>query len=79
VAVIAAMLVALLAVSIAVGGFDDLGIFDALEAAILLTIAYHALRALTDFVVDWRTERASHPAGIHGTLGTLRAVCIRQD
>jgi CHASE2 domain-containing sensor protein len=67
------------AVSIAVGGFDDLGIFDALEAAILLTIAYHALRALVDFIVDWRTERASQPAGIHGTLGTLRAVCIRQD
>lgn len=79
VAVIAAMLVALLAVSVAVGGFDDLGIFDALEAAILLTIAYHALRALTDFIVDWRTERASHPVGIHGTLGTVRAVCIRQD
>jgi CHASE2 domain-containing sensor protein len=79
VAVIAAMLVALLAVSVAVGGFDDLGIFDALEAAILLTVAYLALRALADFVVDWRTERASHPAGIHGTLGTLRAVCMRQD
>jgi CHASE2 domain-containing sensor protein len=79
VALLAAILVALLAVSIAVGGFDDLGIFDALEAAILLTIAYHALRALAEFLVDWRNERASHPAGIRGTLRTLRAVCIRQD
>jgi CHASE2 domain-containing sensor protein len=79
VAALAMIVIAVVAVSIAVGGFDDLGIFDALEAAILLTIAYHALRALADFIVDWRTERASHPAGVHGTLGTLRAVCIRQD
>jgi hypothetical protein len=79
VAVIAAILVALVAVSIAVGGFDDLGIFDALEAAVLLTIAYHALRALAEFVVDWRSERARHPAGFRGTLRSLRAVCIRQD
>jgi len=79
VAVLAALLIALLAVSVAVGGFDDLGIFDALEAAILLTVAYLALRTLADFIVDWRTERVSHPAGIRGTLRTLRAMCLRQD
>lgn len=79
VALLAALLAALLVVAVAAGRFEDFAIFDALEAGILLTVAWHALRAVADFVVDWRELRAEAPEGVQGWLRTLRAVCIRPD
>src|SRR5690606_31806923 len=75
----AAILAALLVVTLATGVFGDFTIFDALEAAILLTVAWHALRALADLAADWRELRREEPEGVRGWLRTLRAVCIRQD
>lgn len=79
VALVAAILAALLVVTLATGVFGDFTIFDALEAAILLTVAWHALRALADLAADWRELRREEPEGVRGWLRTLRAVCIRQD
>lgn len=79
VALAAALLAALLVVAVAAGGFGDLAIFDALEAGILLTVAWHALRALADLAADWRELRREEPEGARGWFRTLRAVCVRQD
>ena len=79
VALLASLLAALLLVAIAAGGFGDFTIFDALEAGILLTVAWHALRALADLAADWRELRREEAEGVRGWFRTLRAVCIRRD
>lgn len=79
VALVAALAAALLVVAVAAGGFGDFTIFDALEAGILLTVAWHALRALADLAIDWRELRREEPEGVRGWFRTLRAVCMRQD
>jgi CHASE2 domain-containing sensor protein len=76
---LAAGVSALALVIVAAGAFDDLAIFDALEAGVLLLIVWVALRAIGDFVADWRTLRRSRAAGVRGWLATLKAVCVRQD
>jgi CHASE2 domain-containing sensor protein len=79
VALFVAGLVALAIVVVAAGVFDDLSIFDALESGLLLVVAWGALRAVADFIADWRVLRRDHPAGARGWVGTLKAVCVRQD
>lgn len=79
VVVLVAGLGALVIVVVAAGAFDDLAVFDALEAGILLVIAWVAMRAVVDFGADWRALRRTRPAGVRGWFATLRAVCLRQD
>lgn len=79
VAVLAIMLFALAHVASAIGLFDYYAVFDALEAAIVLTIVYKALEVVVEFVVDWRRLRDDHPQGLRGWWRTLKAACVRQD
>ncbi len=79
VAVTAIMLFALVYVSTAIGLFDHYAVFDALEAAIVLTIVYKALEVVVESVVDWRNMRGDHPRGPRGWWQTLKAACVRQD
>lgn len=79
VAVLAIMLFALVYVSTAIGLFDHYGVFDALEAAIVLTIVYKTLEVVVEFVVDWRRMRDDHPRGLRGWWQTFKAACVRQD
>ena len=75
----APQLAALAIVAVAAGAFDDLTVFDALESGLLLVVAWGALRAIADFIADWRVVRRDHPAGTRGWVGTLKAVSLRQD
>lgn len=79
VALLVAGLGALAIVVVAAGAFDDLAVFDALESGLLLVVAWGALRAIADFIADWRVVRRDHPAGARGWVGTLKAVSLRQD
>lgn len=57
--------------------FDDLGVFEAMEAAILLVILYKALDIVLSLVAEIRTRRAEFAAGRHGWRQTLVAMCRR--
>lgn len=52
-------------------------IFEALEVAVLLVVAWKFLQALLDLVEDWQLERALHPPGWRGRLATLWTTCRR--
>jgi len=65
----------LLFVAVPIWIWDYYQVFEALEVAILLVVAYRFLQAALDMVEDWKTERARQPAGWRGGFATLRATC----
>jgi hypothetical protein len=65
----------LVLVMIALGLFGDLGVFDSVEAAILLFIWYKFLETVLEFIEDFKARRRQSPAGF---WSTLRAVCFRE-
>ena len=50
-------------------------VFEALEVAVLLAVAYKFAQALFDMIEDWKNERLQHAAGWRGSLTTLWATC----
>jgi len=68
---------ALALVALAIDLSDDVRVFDAVEAAILLMVAYKALEALLKFIAEARAIRGRFPGGIRGSLRALGAACIR--
>lgn len=50
-------------------------VFEALEVAVLLAVAYKFSQALFDMIEDWKNERLLHAAGWRGSLTTLWATC----
>lgn len=74
--VITASVLAIVAVLLAL--FDSLLVFDALEAAILLSIAYKALETLFKSIEDFKERRPRFPAGPGGWLQALFAPWRRE-
>ncbi len=64
-------------VAIALGLFGYLGVFDALEAAILLVIVYKALETGLGFIEHFKSKRQRFQPGPGGWFRTLCATCLR--
>jgi CHASE2 domain-containing sensor protein len=65
-------------VAIVLAAFGDLGVFGALEAAILLVILYKALDVAFSFVAEARSKRRQFDAGWRGWAHTALALCRRE-
>jgi hypothetical protein len=68
----------LLGVALAIGVFRYYGVFDALEAAIVLTVLYKAAVELGNVIEDWRHHWRGHRGQSARFLRTLKAVSTRQ-
>lgn len=68
----------LVVVAIAIGVWEYVGVFEAIQAAALLFIVYEATRTVLDLAEDWRWKRRGNPAGLRGWLRTLREACARK-
>lgn len=65
----------LLYVAVPIWIWDYYLVFEALEVAILLVLAYKFLQALLDMIEDWKSERSKREPGLRGGLETLWATC----
>jgi len=63
----------LLVVAFGLAVFEDLGVLDAVEAAILLVIACKALDTVLGFIADLKSKRG------HGWWQTMKAACLREN
>lgn len=77
-AYVAATLTVLGVVAVVLAAFGDLGVFGALEAAILLVILYKALDVALSFVAEGRTKRGQFGTGWRGWAQTALALCRRE-
>lgn len=67
----------LLFVAVPIWLWEYYRVFEALEIAVLLVIAWKFFQALLDMIEDWKCERAKQPAGWRGRLATFWATCRR--
>lgn len=65
----------LLFVAVPIWLWEYYRIFEALEVAVLLVIAYRFAQALLDMIEDWKIERATHAVGWRGGVATFWATC----
>ncbi|HEX9773485.1 MAG TPA: CHASE2 domain-containing protein [Steroidobacteraceae bacterium] len=70
---------ALLIVAVAIGGWDYFRVFEALEAAIVLTVLYMFVQAVLDLIEDFRRQWKDFAPGKRRFWQTLCAVCGRED
>ena len=65
----------LLFVAVPIWLWDYYRIFEALEIAVLLVIAWMFCQAVLDMIEDWKFERAKQRAGWRGRFATFWATC----
>ncbi len=68
----------LASVAAALALFGYLGVFDAVEAAILLVIVYKALETGLGFIEHFKAKRRRFSPGLNGWFQTLLATCLRE-
>jgi CHASE2 domain-containing sensor protein len=76
-ALFVATLGTLVVVATGLAAFEDLGVLDALEAAILLFVACKALETVLGFIADMKSKRAQFVPGPRGWWQTVKAACLR--
>ncbi len=76
-ALFVATLGTLVVVAIGLAAFEDLGVLDALEAAILLFVACKALETVLGFIADLKSKRVQFEPGPRGWWQTMKAACLR--
>jgi CHASE2 domain-containing sensor protein len=77
-ALVVATIFTLVVVAVAIERYDNFGVFDAVEAAILLMVAYKALEFVFKYIDDVKTARARLAPGRWRWLRTLRAAFVRE-
>jgi CHASE2 domain-containing sensor protein len=70
--VVALVVLVVVLTRVALGSFGWLGFVESLEAAVLLTIWYEALRALAELITDVRRGRATHADSRRRTWRALK-------
>jgi CHASE2 domain-containing sensor protein len=77
-AYVATTLAVLAVVAVVLTASGDLGVFGALESAILLVILYKALDVALSFVAEGRAKRGQFGTGWRGWAQTALALCRRE-
>lgn len=77
-ALVVATIFTLVVVAIAIERYDNFGVFDSVEAAILLMIAYKALEFVFEYIDDVKAACARPAPGRRRWWRTLRAAFIRE-
>ena len=75
VAFLLGLVLTLLIVAIAMGGWKFLRVFEALESAILLTMVYFGLKAVLDLIADFKQRWKDFPPGYETLLCEHLARC----
>jgi len=65
----------LLFVAVPIWLWEYYRVFEALEVAVLLVVAYKFFQAVLDTIERWKTERTTRPAGWRGGLAAFWATC----
>jgi hypothetical protein len=69
---------ALAVVALGLAVFEDLGVLDAVEAAVLLFIAYKTVETVLGFIADVKAKRLQFKPGLAGWFQALGAACLRE-